>query len=140
MAGETTANAKAASTVMYREGLDITSVFATHTLTTAEQQADDVVQMVKIPKGATILDVILTSADIDSATSAVLAVGDGSDDDRFITGSTIGQAGGVERLNAFAGLNYEYTADDTIDLNVTTAPGTPVEGVINLCVIYTMNQ
>jgi hypothetical protein len=140
MAGETVQSDKVASTVMRREGLDITSVFATHTLTTGQQETADIVQMVKVPKGATILDVILTSADIDSASSAVLAVGDAGAATRFIAGSTIGQAGGVERLNQFAGLNYEYTADDTIDLKVTTAPGTPVEGVVNLCVIYTMNQ
>jgi hypothetical protein len=139
MAGETTTNAKVASTVMYREGLDITAVYASHSVGTGELELDDVIQMVKIPSGATILDVTLSSTDVDSGTAVVFAVGDGSDDNRFISGSTIGQAGGVARLDQFAGLNYTYTADDTIDINVTTAAGTAVAGTLELNVVYTMN-
>lgn len=102
---------------------------------------NDVIQMVKIPQGARIHDVILATDDLESTgTASVLAVGDGSDDDRFITGSTIGQAGGIERLNAMDGLLYEYSAEDTIDVKCTTAPTTgATSGTIRLVVRYTMD-
>jgi len=142
MAGETTTNAKVADTVMVREGLDLTAVFATHAVGTGELETADVIQMVKIPKGATIQEVVLSSTDIDVDGSAAVAlsVGDAGAATRFISSSAIGQAGGVARLDQFAGLNYEYTADDTIDIEVTTAAATAAAGTINLAVIYTMNQ
>jgi hypothetical protein len=142
MAGETTTNAKVADTVMVREGLDLTAVFATHAVGTGELEAADVIQMVKIPKGATIQEVILSSTDIDvhGTPTVALSVGDASSATRFISSSAIGEAGGVARLDQLAGLNYEYTADDTIDIEVTTAAETAAAGTINLAVIYTMNQ
>lgn len=111
---------------------------------------DDVIQMVKIPKGAMILDMVLSAEDLDSGGSPaiVLDVGDGGDTDRFIDGSTIGQAGGVIRLGSGVaaavadGTNgYVYTADDTIDVYVQVAPATgATTGNITLTVIYTMED
>lgn len=98
---------------------------------------NDVVRSIPVVAGARVLEVILSSTDLDTdATPAiVLAVGDGSDEDRFITASTAGQGGGVERLNNIAGHGYEYTADDTIDIKVTTAPDTGVVGTVKVSVL-----
>lgn len=110
--------------------------------------ADDIIQMVKVPKGATILDVTLTSEDLDSngTPTIVLDVGDGDDPDRFIDGSNVAQAGGVARLGsgvaaaATDGLFYTYTAEDTIDVKVVTAAATKAAGNITLAVLYTMED
>jgi len=103
--------------------------------------------MVKIPSGATVLDVILSVDDLDSGTDCVLAVGDGGDVDRFISGSTIGQGGGTVGLGsgitgatAAAAAGYTYTSNDTIDIKVTTAPAGGGVGTIVLTVLYTMDE
>lgn len=141
MAGETTTTVKTATGVPERTVEDITSVFVSHEVVVGELELADVIQMVKIPKGATILDVILGSDDLDSAGPAILLdVGDAGDPDRFIAASTVAQAGGVARLDQVDGLAYEYTEDDTIDVTINTAPTTAAAGTINLTVLYTMNQ
>lgn len=105
---------------------------------------NDVVQMVKVQAGSIIVAMILSCDALDSSTGIVTAVGDGVDDDRFITGATIGRssASGLQGMNAHSGHLYQYTADDTIDFKVTTAAsGTPVtSGKVRLSVRLTPQQ
>lgn len=133
-----------ASTVQARAGLDITSVTETYEAAVA-LVIDDIIQMVKVPKGATVLDIILSVDDLDSGANLVLDVGDGSDDDRFILGTTIGQGGGTVRLGqgitgaaAASPAGYTYADADTIDVHVDTAPAGGGTGTITMTVIYTM--
>lgn len=115
--------------------------------TTAALVINDVIQMVKIPKGATILDVKLGVDDIDSGSSLTLSVGDGTTPGRFILESTIGQGGGVVGIgtgitgaSAADVLGYTYAADDTIDIKVIAAPAGDGEGTLTLSVLYTMDE
>ncbi len=105
---------------------------------------NDVVQMVKVAAGSTILGVYLSVSALDSSTGIVTAVGDGVDDDRFLTGLTIGRSGAVGASGAMAhsGHLYAYTANDTIDFKVTTAAsGTAsVTGTVSLSVRITSQQ
>lgn len=142
MAGETVTSSKVASTVQARGGTGLTSVHGTYEITANTQtQLADVFQMVKVPKGARIVNVILGTDDIDTGTALVLDVGDGTVTDRFIDGATIGQTGGVAYLNEVDGIGYVYTADDTIDVICQVAAQTPVtSGTINLTVVYDMQQ
>ncbi len=127
-----------------RGGVDITCAYATYTLTAA-LALNDVIQMVKVPAGATILDITLTSSDLDTngSPTIVLDVGDGGDTDRFIDGSTIGQTGGITNGFLASGVNghlYNYTSEDTIDVLVQAGPATgATSGSIKLSVLYTMN-
>jgi hypothetical protein len=130
------------SVVPPRANIGETWAWETYTVAAA-LVVNDVIQMVKIPAGATILDVVLSASDLDTGTSAaiVLDVGDDGDTDRFIDGSTAGQAGGVTHLNNRAGHCYTYTADNTIDVLVQVAPATgATSGTIALGVCYTMEQ
>ena len=109
---------------------------------TANPTANDYLQMVPVPKGAKIVDVILTSTDIDTngTPTVAMTVGDQDgtpSDNRYITTSTIGQAGGVARLNAQGGHLYTFAADGTIDVKFTTASATFASGTITMTVIYT---
>ena len=63
---------------------------------TAAPNAADVYQMVDIFAGETLHDIKIKSSDLDTGTGLVLDVGDATDPDRFIDGSTIGQAGGTD--------------------------------------------
>ena len=105
---------------------------------------NDVVQMVKVQSGTVIVDALLSVDALESNAAIVVAVGDGDDDDRFITASTIGRssAAGVARLNNHAGHLYAYTADDTIDFKVTTAgtAGQATTGKIRLSIRLTPQQ
>lgn len=136
--------AKAATGIQARSDVGLVAAFSTYELTAA-LVINDVIQMLKVPLGATILDVKLAVDDIDSNGSPVviLAVGDGNVVDRFIKGSTIGQTGGsavigsgVTAATAADAFNYTYTADDTIDVKCTTAPATGTTGTITLSVTY----
>ncbi len=104
---------------------------------------NDVVQMVKVQSGTVILGVYLSVDFLDTGTAIVTAVGDGSDDDRFLSGLTIGRSSAVGSSGALlhGGHLYQYTADDTIDFKVTTAATVgSVTGKIRLSVHTTQQQ
>jgi hypothetical protein len=104
---------------------------------------NDVVQMVKVQAGTVITGVYLSTDFLDTGTAIVTAVGDGSDDDRFLTALTIGRssASGASGALAHTGHLYAYTVDDTIDFKVTTAPTTgSTTGKIRLSVRVTPQQ
>jgi hypothetical protein len=134
---------KAASTYPARAGIGLNSQWSSYTVA-ANLAASDVFEMFRVPSGATILHVCLSSSDLDDGTQLVYDVGDGSDVDRFIDGSTIGQAGGVTVGFLSSHINghlYQYSAEDTMDILVATAPQTPVaEGTIELSAIYSLQN
>lgn len=103
---------------------------------------EDKVEMVKVPVGARIKDVILKVPALDSSTGIVVQVGIGGDLDKFITAATVGRSStaGLQRMNNPDGVDYVFTAEDTIDFHVeTVASGTPVtSGTIILEVVYSL--
>ena len=130
-----------------RAGLGLCSASGTYTFTAALVD-EDVIEMVRIPAGATILDWILDipATGLDTGTAIVFDVGDGSSTGRFATGCVQGRssAGAIVRPGSTGsvagGTQYQYTAEDTIDFHVTTAPTTGVaEGVLKLTVFYTLD-
>lgn len=93
---------------------------------------NDVVEMIPVYAGERVVEVRLITPDLDTngAPAIVLAVGDGVDPNRYISGSTIGQTGGTAELGAGVAvadqgnLDYRYTAQDTVDILVSTGPAT----------------
>jgi hypothetical protein len=102
-------------------------------------QAGDIIHMVKIPKGATLLDVLLDTSDMDAGTDMLLSVGYTGALTAFISSSTVGQAGGIARLSVAGGSQYKFTDDDTIQVEVTVAGGTTATGTMKLSAWYTMD-
>jgi hypothetical protein len=101
---------------------------------TAAFVVNDVIQMIPVAKGERAVGgQLIVETDLDSSTGVVVSVGDGIQADRYISGSAVGQAGGVALWGAgidtaaeAALFNYKYTAADTIDVKITTAAtGTP---------------
>lgn len=105
---------------------------------------NDVVQMIKVNTLQYVVGVYLSVDALDSSTGIVTAVGDGSDEDRFLSGLTIGRsaAAGASGALAHTGHLYVYAAEDTIDFKVTTAAtGTAsTTGKIRLSVRTTPQQ
>lgn len=126
-----------ASTVQPRASLETVTVSRSYTVS-SNLATSDVIQMVKIPAGATIIDLI-ASASASVGATASATVGDGNDVDRFITASQLGQgAAQLVAMNAATGHGYKYTADDTIDIRYASV-ATPATGaVLTLTVTYTM--
>jgi hypothetical protein len=151
MSTKYSASCAVGSGIQPRAGLAICSVTGVQTNdANTDLNTADVLQMVKIPKGATILDVIVSvnAAGLDTGATVAYSVGDTDsavdDTDRYITAAAgiIGRssAGGVVRMNNPAGAGYKFEADGTIDLVFTAGAGTNVAtGVITLTALYTMD-
>jgi hypothetical protein len=139
MATLTTARAEAGIQPREEHGSTVIFQSVTHSVT-ANPAAADVLQAVKVPRGARILEVLLTATDMDTGGSPTLTaeVGDAGDTDRFISSKAIGAAGAgvVQRLDNVAGLNYQYTAEDTIDITFPATAATFAAGTITLVVLY----
>lgn len=134
---------KAVSTVPARVQVGETVVVSEFTVpaTGDGTAAADIIEMVKVPKGATVTSVELSSSDVDTNATPLhsMSVGDGGDADRFILASTIGRAGGVARMDNYVGHGHKYTADDTIDITVVAAAATKAAGTHKLTVRYTLD-
>ena len=88
---------------------------------TAALNAGDIFKMVDIFAGETLHDIKIKSSDLDTGSGLVLGVGDGGDQDKYIASSTIGQAGGVDHMDANLA-PVTYSSDDTIDIECEVAP------------------
>lgn len=131
---------KAGTGVQPRAGIGINQQVESYAITGA-LVVNDVVRLFKIPKGAKVIDAGIAVDDLDQGAGLKLDVGDSNDQDRFIVQSTVGQAGGVARLAAQAGVDYEYTADDYFQVKVQTAPASAqTTGTIRGWLLYSMAQ
>jgi hypothetical protein len=128
---------KSVASVQPRGDIDITSVTADFTIPAAFATSD-IVQMVKVPAGAVIQEVILSSSAGVGAT-ANLSLGDTGNTARYIA-STAFTAATLARLGVHAGHGFRFTADGTIDVSAVSI-ATPTAGtVIRLTVIYTLGN
>lgn len=98
----------------------VTCVVATYSLT-ATTSAGDVVQMVKVPDGALLVDVAVKPTFI----NGMISVGDGGDTARYIGTAT---ASATALVRATKGLGYQYDLSDgdpnqydTIDIRFADA-------------------
>jgi len=127
---------KTASGVQPRGDIDISSITGEFTIPSGFATSD-IVQMIKIPKGATVQEIILSSSAGVGAT-ANLSVGDTGNAARYVA-STAFTAATLARLGVHAGHGFVTTADGTIDVTAVSI-ATPTAGtVIRLTAIYTMN-
>ena len=100
---------------------------------------NDVFQMVSVPAGAVVVDVMLVTDDIDTNVTplATMDVGYGGDVNYFIAASTIGRTGGVARADASTAFPLKFSSRDTIDIHFAAAPATSAtSGTFSLSVFY----
>lgn len=99
--------------------------------------AGDVIQMVKVPKGASLVSFTLSGGSGD----ALVTLGDGVDDDRYLTAVTMGSNSALIRtLNVAAGnVPYVYSTDDTIDISVSTVSVGTITGGFQIQCVFSMN-
>jgi hypothetical protein len=128
-------NCSTTTVLQPKTNLGVNIVRGTYTVS-ANLAAADVIQMVKVPSGAKIVDVkIAASATLGGTLTA--EVGDGNSTNRFIVSGTFGQgAASAAQTLAPAGVGYAYTADDTIDIKINTAATQATGAVITLVATY----
>lgn len=96
--------------------------------------ANDVINVIKMPIGAVIHDLIVDFDDLGTGTT--LDVGDSADADRYIDGADTATAAGTARLSAIAGRGYRIgtaTGDNIIQAKNLGAAAT---GTIKFTVVY----
>lgn len=120
-----------------RVARDSFTVGASGTLTTA-----DTIELMKIPKGARVIDVIAYADEMGGA--GAFDIGDGSDADRFIDGLDAGSAAAIKRMSqaspgagVLAGSLFdELSAEITVTVTPVTNPTTPASKKIEVVVLY----
>ena len=141
MATYTAANAQ--PTVQPRYQLGTVAVRGLYNANGLTVSAGDVIQMVKIPHGARIVDLYVAgSVPIDAGT---ITVGDGGSANRFITTTSISTGPVFIRMNNGAGAGFQYSFSDdavnqfdTIDITIATAASVTVTCSLQLVVKYAM--
>jgi hypothetical protein len=135
----TTTYSTAATGVSVVEGMGYNVVCKPVTLSvTANPTAADVVQLLKVPKGAIILDLHVVASDMDTNGTPLMtfSIGYGGSTAYWISTSTVAQAGGVARPTALTARPLTMTDEDTIDLLWVAAAATFAAGTIDLVVTY----
>lgn len=94
----------------------------------------DVIQMVKVPANATVVDLKISS----TITAGSVTVGDAVDTDRYHQGYAMSLSAGLAQMSAVL-TPYTYSTDDTIDLVVSASATMSAAGAINLIVVYSMD-
>lgn len=92
----------------------------------ATLSAGDVIQMVKVQAGARVTRIAYVGNVLDATTGTILVtVGDGLDVDRYDASVSLGTTVlfGLDSAGLFT--DYEYTADDTIDIKFADVGSSP---------------
>lgn len=99
-------------------------------ITTADNVTNNLVALLRVPAGFTVTGVYLALTDIDTngSPAVLVTLGDTGDDDRLVTSSNIGQAGGSTTTLASTGLYYRYDTDADIMLKIATQSATAAAG------------
>lgn len=106
----------------------------------ATLSAGDVIEMVKVPKGARVLSyTVSTEMDDSSVSTGILNIGDGIDDDRYFSG-TVTDGTAVSTM-LHGGFGYEYSAEDTVDITVDgVGNDAAASAVLKLSVRYVLDD
>lgn len=97
--------------------------------------AGDVIQMVKVPAGATVVYLSLTGGSGD----ALVTVGDTVSTSRYVSSVTMGSNSAVLRTLTTNSPPYTYSVDSTIDITVGTVSVGTITGGFNMTAIFSMD-
>jgi hypothetical protein len=130
------------------EAGDVVSVRGEFSLAAA-LVVNDIIEMGWLPANCVPVDVIVDTDDLDTGTAAVLEAGivgdpfrgtaaDTTDTNAFIDASTVGQAGGIARMNVVTGPRLaSVSRPRRFGIKVATAPTTSATtGKIGMTLLY----
>lgn len=101
--------------------------------------AGDVIQMVRIPAGACINDVVV-GISCTAQSYTVATIGDGGEAGRYFGTQSLVLTQ-MARMSLPQGFGYSYSVEDTIDIAIgTITSGTAADAEFKLFVSYTMDR
>ena len=133
-----TRTAAAAQTAIQPKALRVGLVAVTSTFTVGaglSLSAGDVIQMVKVPAGATVVSLAVGS---NYSGDAAFTVGDGLVDNRYITLRSASVAMVPVYINAVRA-PYTYSTDDTIDVDISLVSISTIGGSFFMTAIFSMD-
>lgn len=118
-----------------RVGLIATS--AVYSFAAVSYTAGDVIQMIKVPANAAVVDLKISA---NTGVAGSVIVGDGVDTDRYHSGYALGVSVAVATMNGVQYIPYVYSTDDTIDLTMSVSvTGSLGNGFVCVTAIYSMD-
>lgn len=115
----------------------LTSTTAVYSLASS-LSVGDVIQMIKVPKGAELISMTVGFVDA-GANIGTVNVGDGVDADRY--GTALAYSSTMAQLPIDTSLApYVYSVDDTIDITVLSVSAASVEGSLVMRAIFSMDS
>ena len=105
----------------------------------ASLSSGDVIQMLRVPNGALITDVVFI-VDALGGGNYTWAVGDGGTAGRYFVSLSAGSTSSINRMTLATGYGYSYSAEDTIDITCSTATTSSAAGSVKLIVTYTVQN
>lgn len=125
------------------EGQELACAWNRVTLLAAELTLNAVIPLVRLPRGAIVHDVVLKVTDMDTASAGLVAVGVAGDTARYIQGASIQAAGAFRMANnatsaATSIAAVPLAAETVVNLLISTAPGTPAAGTVDISIFYTV--
>ena len=97
--------------------------------------AGDVIQMVKVPAGATMIHMKL----IGGSGDALVTVGDTVSTNRYLSSVTMGSNSAVVRTIDRMSTGYAYSVDSTIDITVGTVSVGTITGGFEMTCMFSMD-
>ena len=122
-----------------RKTTGLTSIKTAYTFAgTNNSTASAVVQMMKIPAGATMVSLKVAGGPAPSANGCTIVVGDGVDENRYLDStSASGDMAPVDCMALLTSAAYTYSVDDTIDIKITAALTGTATGTFYMNALYT---
>lgn len=106
----------------------------------AALSAGDVIQMVRVPKGATILDLTFFTDEFGTSNATVGSIGDGNAVGRYLGTASTSSSLAVGLITLPGGVGYSYSAEDTIDIVIGTVTSASNVGKLTLRLSYTLDN
>jgi hypothetical protein len=112
-------------------------------IVTGDLTLNNIVPLVKLPRGAIVHDVVIKVTDMDSGSAGIVSVGVPGDTERYIRRVSIQAAGTFRAGNDTTATGTmlaaaPLAADTVVGMLVQTAPGTALAGTVDICVAYSM--
>jgi hypothetical protein len=104
------------------------------TITAADNVTGSSIGAFTVPAGFVVTGILAVPTDMDTGTAMTISVGDSASTTRFLSASTMGQAGTLTAtaLTTATGMLYKYTAETEIWVTITLQATTAVAGTIAL--------
>lgn len=105
---------------------------------TTSLASGDTITGPSLPAGCYLVDVVVDTDDLDSATSITFKAGySGALAAWIADGNTTMRTGGIVHANVAGTVGYTSTSDKQLLVTITATAGTPVAGTVRLGLIYT---